>query len=139
MSKTSFERYWTAMVTSPGRIVLAAFTGGDLVGWLTGIALDNGNVYLSRYASLRSSFHLRVNHALVYVFIESARVSGLDNINFGLALPNRPSLDEFKTHLGFRQHELPTFTAIAPIVKAVLIRFYPTQLQRITGWSSCNQ
>jgi len=134
MSEEVFLRYWKNLLTLPGHNVIGSYYDGQLVGWLVGVIYNNGNCYITRYASLTSFFKLRVNNGLVFAFLISAKQFCAKTVNFGLFIPDRPGLDKFKMNMGFKLMAFPAYTFINPVIRPFVLRLFGREIGRLTGW-----
>ncbi|KPJ56401.1 hypothetical protein AMJ49_04975 [Parcubacteria bacterium DG_74_2] len=134
MTQKTFFNYWNKLFDTPGLTLIGAYKNELLVGWLIGILYDNGHCYPSRYVSHRDYFDLLANNALIYCFLLSAQTSGAKTANFGLFLPDKPGLDRFKEHLGFKRKNFPAYIYLNTLAKLAIKILKPKELNRITGW-----
>ena len=136
MQEGEFLKYWNDLLKIPGVTTIGAYKDETLVGWIIGTLYSNGHCYPNRYASHRDYFSLSSNDALIYCFLLSAKAMGAKIANFGLFIPEKPQLDKFKEHLGFKMVSFPAYISLNPLAKLGMQIFKPEQLDRITGWRS---
>lgn len=135
-NKNDFQMYWKNLLFLPGHTVIGAYYEGKLIGWIVGISFDNGNCYMTRYASLNEYFKFRVNNCLNFTFLMSAKNSGLKTANAGIFIPQKPSLDNFKEDMGLKLTSFPAYTFINPILRPVITNIFRKEIDRFTGWYS---
>jgi hypothetical protein len=131
-----YANYCREVVTwfDDGRVVLASYVEGRLVGYIDGFAID-GVGYGSRFIVHTDALQLGVASALLYMMIKAfARSPHVEKMMNGLDTSHdRASLDHFKRSFGFKLVHVPSFVTMAPGVGSFLKWAYPGKYYRFVG------
>ncbi len=107
-----------------GWCILAGLINGQLAGYMTGYAIDDTGYCHNSYVA-NELLGTSLDTGLVYEFVNICRRSEkILQIVDGPVIPSKPSLQLFKTEMGFPVHHIPAKVWINPIAKAFIRRRY---------------
>jgi hypothetical protein len=129
-----FDESWRMLLDAPGvsAIVARDRASGRVAGFhLTKIVGDTA--YGDAVASHSALFQSRVNDAMIYGFLVSARrLPGVRRAHYAIK-SYVASLERFKTSMGFEAKVFPAWTAFRPLVGSLVRWVRPAGYRRMVG------
>ena len=111
-----FNRWITGNFRHPYKLILGAYAENRLVAFLIADAVDSVGKAIKAYSD--SSFNsMPPMSALYYAFVKiCARHEQIRKVYCGVRMP-KPSLEFYKSRLGFRYVSYPSFVSLRPVIR----------------------
>lgn len=105
--RNAWERFMRNEFQIPGREWWGVFHETRLIAYIYAFLIE-GTMHISAAKSHSDGLRLKPNDAVVFSFLEYCRDRpDCDEVIFGDASPDTPSLNRFKEHFGFRKCAIP--------------------------------
>jgi hypothetical protein len=132
------ERYlrdtWTGLLKVPGTTILVGTerSSGRRAGFLIA-KLIGDTAFVDTIASHSDLLRSNINDALMYCFVESARLApGVTKAHYAIKSYDK-HLEDFKKSIGFTPVVFPSYTYLRPGVGPLLKKVFPGQYARLMG------
>jgi hypothetical protein len=127
-----YARWINALMNHPHELILGAFLENRLTAWIVARATGERADLVKAFSDSEFN-HLEPTSTLIYAYILICGQNSQIKVACDGLRSLKPSLEDYKSALGFRHVEYPAYIHLRRMIKPLVRRFLPAQYKRLMG------